>query len=267
LDILRGGKCPLLLKLDEAQMVGLIIPKLPVDQFGIATGLLKAIHNGELNRAIILITAGLGTTLEAFGRLGISRFSGRCIVELGALDEEAERAVLNDWLKKEGGAKGDPTAWIDAIARETHGWPQHVQAYANRAANQLKADGGIMTPEGLHAALEAGRIDREVYYKQRVVDFRVDQIRCLARAIADVPRGEPAEYRDIISSLAQEYGEDGGNDLFKHLERKGLLAQRGMGYAVPIPSMHSWLKDEYARESIEIPREGQLGHIRPARGG
>ncbi len=32
-----------------------------------------------------------------------------------------ERVVIQDWLQLEGRAKGDPTPWIDAIARETHG--------------------------------------------------------------------------------------------------------------------------------------------------
>jgi hypothetical protein len=265
MNLLRGGKRPLLLSLDEAQILGKE-ELIPSDRLHTVVNILNSIHNGGLDHPVILLAAGLGTTLWAFGRLGISRFAMKCLVELGALGKEAERAVLNDWLTKEGGAKGDPTGWIDAIARETHGWPQHIQSYANIASDQLKANDGIMTPEGLHAVLEAGRADRGVYYKQRLVDFRADQIRSLARSIADVPRGEPAEYRDIVSSLAQEYGEDGAETLFKRMEQEGLLAQSGMGYAVPIPSMHSWLKDEYVRESIEIPRGKQLGHARPPPG-
>ena len=257
LEVLRGGKKPLFLALDEAQALGTQdIP--PSNQLSVVNSVLNNIHNGDLDRPVILLAAGLGTTLKSFGTLGISRFAVNCFVELGALDKGSERAVIWDWIKKEGKAKGDPAAWIDAIAQETHGWPQHIQSYANCAVDQLNAHDGVMTPGGLSAALEAGREDRKVYYKQRVVDFRVDQIRCLARSIADVPQGEPAEYRDIVSSLAQEYGEDGAEKLFKNLERKGLLAQSGMGYAVPIPSMHAWLKDEYVREKIEFPREPQM---------
>ena len=116
-----------------------------------------------------------------------------------------------------------------------------------------------MTPEGLRAVLEAQREERKVYYKQRVDDFRVDQLRSLARTIAAVPQGEPAEYRDIVSSLARDYGDDGAETLFKSLEEEGLLARSGMGYAVPIPSMHAWLNDEYVREKIEFPRDPQKG--------
>ncbi len=258
LQVLRGGKKPLLLALDEAQALGK--PNIPPsDQVGVVNSVLNNIHNGDLDRPVILLAAGLGTTLKSFGRLGISRFAAHCVVELGALSKEDERAVIRDWIKKEGRARGDPTGWIDAISRETHGWPQHIQTYADIAAEQLKADGGIMTPEGLRVVLEAGREYRQVYYKQRVDDFRVDQLRSLARTIAAVPQGEPTEYRDIVSSLARDYGDDGAETLFKSLEEEGLLARSGMGYAVPIPSMHAWLRDEYVREKIEFPRDPQMG--------
>ena len=245
-SILKDGKQPLLLILDEAQgLSGKSGP--PKDQWAAAADVLAAIHNGKLGKPVILLAAGLGTTLKALGEFRISRFAENCLVHLGALSTESERAVIRDWLKKEGGAKGDPTVWIDAIVQETHGWPQHIQSYARRAADQLKANDGVMTPGRLSSVLEAGRESRTVYYKQRVVDFRGDQLRCLARSIKAVPGGVPVEYRDIFSSLAQEYGDDGAKQLFERFEEKGLLAKNGTGYVVPIPSMHAWLKDEYAR--------------------
>ncbi len=124
LNILQESNQPLLLALDEAQVLGKTdVP--PSDYKATTIKVLNAIHNGELDRPVILIAAGLGMTAKAFRSLGISRFEGESFVELGALGKEAERAVLHDWLTKEGGAEGDPAAWIEAIARETHGWPQH----------------------------------------------------------------------------------------------------------------------------------------------
>ncbi len=96
---------PLLLVLDEAQRLS-NANELSKAQFDEAGDLLEAIHNGELNKPVILLAAGLGTTIEAFGALGISRFAEGCVVELGALSKESERAVIQDWLVKEGGAKG-----------------------------------------------------------------------------------------------------------------------------------------------------------------
>ena len=248
LNILRSGKDPLLLKLDEAQRIETTISRKNVDQFATATDVLNAIHNGQLNRPVILIAAGLGTTADAFGTLGISRFASECLVELGVLGKEAERAVLYDWLTKDGRVKGDPTAWIDAIAQETYGWPQHILSYVKPALNQLRTDRRVMTTEGLSVVLKKGRTGRVAYYKQRIGGFRGDQIRCLTKSVADITPGKPVEYRDIVSSLKTQYDSGEARQLFQRLLEKGILAKCGIGYAVPIPSMHNWLVNEFARE-------------------
>ncbi|MCY4205711.1 MAG: ATP-binding protein [Bacteroidetes bacterium] len=247
LDILKHGKKPLLLILDEAQMLGTTSKPLG-GRAEIASIVLKAIHNGTLNRPVILLAAGLNETRAAFGKLGISRFSQQYMIELGALNRNSERAIIQDWIIKEGRAKGDITEWIDAIAQETHGWPQHIQAYVKPASDQLKANSGIMTLERLDVALEAGREGRKGYYKQRTDDFRGDQLHCLARCIPKSPREKPAGYRDIMSSLKKEYDKIEAQELFSDFEKKGILEKSGMGYAVPIPSMHTWLKDTYDPE-------------------
>lgn len=256
LEILEGGKKPLLLMLDEAQVLGMI--DIPSSDRWVATSVLNCIHNGDLDRPVILLAAGLGTTLKSFETLGISRFAVNCFVELRALDKGSERAVIQDWIEKEGGAKGDSAVWIDAIAKETHGWPQHIQSYANLAADQLKANGRIMTPEGLHVVLEAGRESRKVYYKQRVVDFYGDEIQCLVNSIPDNTSGLPFSRIDIMSSLTKTYGDREAKNLFDRFIRKGILEKSGVGLVVAIPSMHAWMKDEYSREKIEFPREPEM---------
>ena len=82
--LLRDGKDPLLLTLDEAQTLGKK-GLLPPDQAFTADSVLNAIHNGELDRSVILLAAGLGTTMESLGLFGISRFAQQCLVELGYL--------------------------------------------------------------------------------------------------------------------------------------------------------------------------------------
>ena len=235
-----------ILILDEAQRIGAFSGtpnEIPV------MGTLNTLHNGRLPHPVILLAAGLRTTLKAFGSLKISRFAEDCFVELGALNKESERAVIHDWLKKEGRAIGDPTAWINAIAKETHGWPRHIQSYAKRAADHLEAGDGIMTMERLDASLEAGREGRKVYYKQRVGDFYGDEIQCLVNSIPDNPSGPPASRVDIISALAEKYGGSSkAEKLVEDFIEKGILEESGVGLAIPIPSMHTWLKEEYSSE-------------------
>ncbi len=163
-------KKPPLLILDEAQRLGgTNAPE--GSQVATATNVLNAIHNGQLNKPVVLLAAGLNPTLKAFKTFDISRFAKDCLVKLGALSKESERLVITDWLKKDGRVKGDPTVWVDAIVRETHGWPQHIQCYAGLASEYLQANGGVMTLDGLTSVLEAGHEDRKVYYEERLDDF------------------------------------------------------------------------------------------------
>ncbi len=254
-SILDAGKRPLLLILDEAQTLGTTNKPPSQELEGVATNVLDSIHNGGLERPVILLTAGLGPTLEAFETLGVSRFKEGCVVELGALSKASERAVIQDWLVKEGGAKGDPAPWIDAIAQQTHGWPRHVHSYAEHAAGHLKEKGGIMTPQGLKIVMELGEEGRKQYYKQRVSKFYGDQLQCLVTSIANTPFGEPTSRLEIVSSLAQTYGNDQAEDLLKDFIEKGILEKSGKGLSISIPSMHTWLKEEYGHERIEPTRE------------
>lgn len=252
-NILKGDRQPLLLILDEANALGGDgVP--PTNQRANTIEVLGAIHNGKLGRPAVLLAAGLGTTAKAFESLKISRFARNCFVELGALSKEAERAVIQDWLKKEGGAKGDPAVWMDAIAREAHGWPQHILSYVDPAAvHQLKADGGSMTAGGLRNVLEAGQDIRSAYYEQRTRDFSWKQRRSLAELILRVPAEHGLDEEDILESLTQEYGPEKSKDLFRDALDRGIIHKQEGRYAVPIPSMRRWLISNYARETIEIP--------------
>lgn len=150
---------------------------------------------------MILLAAGLGRTVKPFGSFKISRFAQKYFVELGALSEESERSVIRDWLKKEGGAKEDLSGWIDAITRETHGWPHHILSYCQPAAAQLKKDGGSMTADRLEAALEVDREGRRAYYDERVHEFLEEERRALVNAFVDVPLGGSSARHKTLASI------------------------------------------------------------------
>ncbi|MCY3630478.1 MAG: ATP-binding protein [Bacteroidetes bacterium] len=249
--ILKDGDEPLLLILDEAHALGK--DDVPPSQYrASAIGVLEAIHNGKLERPVVFLAAGLGTTKASFGTLEISRFAEDCFVELGALDKESERAVIRDWLTKEGGAKGDPAVWIDAIAQETHGWPQHITAYGDAAARQIQKDHGEMAPAGLEVVYQLGMERREAYYRQRVDDFSGDDVIRLAGLIADIGSGKPFNQGLVVESLSEKYGSEKAEKLFQKFLKKGVIAADGFLYSVPVPSMHDWMKSELKRTQERI---------------
>ena len=240
-SIIERGKDPLLLFLDEAQ-------KLALAQSGHVETIcdfLDAIHNGEMGHPVMLAVAGLSATADAFEGLGVSRFKDNCYVELGPLKEEAERDVIKDWLKKEGRAKGDPMHWIDAIAQETRGWPQHVAAYAQAAALQIRADKRVMTPQGLQAVLKVGRMKRIKFYETRAKGLPKKERQCIARAVANIEVDGTIDKDLVLASLRKEFSEEKAEAVFALALRKGTFDLHGDSYVIPISSMRTWFIDNY----------------------
>jgi len=249
-DILRSQKKPLLLILDEAQALGLP-DMVPPEMKGITTSVLKEIHNGDLERPLMLLAGGLGTTEAALSGLGISRIDGDCTVHLGRLDKESESEVIRDWLTQAGGAKDDPSTWIESIAQQAHGWPQHIISYIKPAVKHLKSNLGRMTHEGLQLVLGKGAQYREEYYESRAHNIDEDHRKALSRAVKDVPLDSTTTRVAIIHSLEHSgFTPEDADELFTQALDQGIIDQRKRGrYGIPIPSMHTWLLDEYVKEN------------------
>ena len=249
-----GSRRPLLLILDEAQMLG--SSSKPVGaKAEVASSVLKAIHNGKMRTPIMLIAAGLRTTLPSLQALDVSRFGERNKVSLGELSEASARAVIYDWIVKGGDAKGDPTEWIDAIYKETDRWPRHVHSYARIASVYLGEHGGVMTREGLREVIEKGHRRRISYYEQRVEGFYVDEIRHVAGILSEFPAGEPFDRLNMVGKLSEIYGKEASKKLFDRLLEKGIVeSHKQEGYHIPIPSLHTWIVQSLAKD-METGRE------------
>ncbi len=256
LGVIEEGKGGLVLLLDEAQLMNDLAVGTGIPFIG-AKALLTAIHNGRTGRPVMLIAAGLSATKRAFKDLGVSRFKANCYVELGPLKPEAERKVIRDWLKKEGRAKGDPALWIDAIMQKTHGWPQHVAAYAQAAAIHLQATGRQMTPAKLKDVLEVGEIQRTKFYKSRAEGLDEDHRTAIARAFASAHEDQTQTRKEIMTSLLQVAGKQDALEIFELALHNGVLDNRNGRYAIPIPSMFDWLIDNYFIERDPPPPPDQ----------
>jgi len=244
-SILKERDKPLLLILDEAHGLGGDgIP--PSEHKAETCAVLEKIHNGKLGGAVILLIAGLGTTIEAMSSLGVSRFKGGCEIELGTLSSKSERAVIRDWLIKDGGAKGDPTQWIDAIAEKTHGWPQHITVYGDAAAWQIQKNKGAMTTAGLEVVYTLGEERRMSYYEQRAEEITRKERRSLARLIGNFATEDGLDKEDIQEFLSQDFGIEKAKDLFHRALEKGVLHRQKGVYTIPIPSMRNWLVSNYS---------------------
>ncbi|MCY4233069.1 MAG: ATP-binding protein [Bacteroidetes bacterium] len=246
-DILRGQKKPLLLILDEAQTLGMP-DVVPSEMKCVTISVLKEIHNGDLERPIMLLAGGLGTTESGFETFAISRFGGDCTIQLWRLDKKSECAVIRDWLIEEGRAKGDPHTWIQSIAEQAHGWPQHIISYIKPALKYIESNNRFMSDEGLELVLEEGAKYREEYYQKRVKGVDKTKREALAKIFSSVPLGDTILRDDIVSALQEEYSQEVAEELFNRALDQGIIDERKDGdYGIPIPSLHTWLVDEYVK--------------------
>ena len=230
----------LLLVLDEAQALRHYgAAEIVADDIGHT---LNHIHNGNVGEPVILLAGGLGNSAKAFADLDISRFKGGCEINLGRLSREAEGAVIRDWLTKDGKAKGDTEPWIQAIAKEAHGWPQHIIAFAQPAVESLRENGGEMTSAGLKEVVESGRIRKEEYYSARAGGLTNVDIIDIAKATKFFsPEGDITE-AGLLHRLSLRHTRKDPHTLFNHLVHKGIIAEQRKGwYAIPIPSLKDWL--------------------------
>ncbi len=254
-EVIEKESTPLLLVLDEAQALGLDYV-VTSERRGPVRAILDKIHNGDFERPVLLLAAGLGMAARALKSLNISRLEVESRFEMEALNKTEEKAVMVDWMRKEGNAKGDLTEWIDRIMQETHGWPQHIIAYMKPAMRQIRKDNRKLTPKGLDSVLKEGEGLRMKYYEERAEEFTRIQRQSLAKIVADIPEDGTFDEEHIVKALTREYGEEKGRELFFLSVQKGIFyfSKKTGGYSVPIPSMRDWLLKNFLPKEISEQR-------------
>ena len=230
-----------LLVLDEAQTLALEAGRRNV------TYTLNSILNSEWNRPVILLAGGLSTTGEAFRKLGISRFRGDCLVNLGRLRVEDERAVIRDWLIRSGNATGDVTHWVDAIAREADGWPQHIVSFAEPASQLLRKTEGQLTEQGLELVLSEGKRRKNQYYYGRLDTISRENRAALGRFLRGRSPYAAFAKNEVWAILERVNPPDQVAGIFEAILGKGIIAWTDdADLAVPIPSLQNWLVSNYS---------------------
>ncbi|MDE2730686.1 MAG: ATP-binding protein [Bacteroidota bacterium] len=240
-QVMKSRKC-VLLWLDEAQ--SLVGGELSGAERTSAVKMLDDIHNGGLGKPVVLIAGGLAHTAEGLERFEISKLRIDDIIELSGLDAESEKSIIRDWLEKESGAIGDVAHWVDTIAQDTDGWPQHISAYVQRASWQLVEDKGTLTDAGLAKVLEKGRADKTRFYNRRLRGIGKHERQLLGLVIACC--GLNARWTRIQIEATFPALKDSlqypADDSVSKLIRRGVLEASDEGeYRIPIPSMERFL--------------------------
>ncbi len=256
-DIIREAASSngLLLLLDEAQHIADLASPSSVKVE--ATSTLNMIHNGQVGRPVILLAGGLGTTEMAFESLGVSRIEDDLRVRLGPLDTTSTRAVIEDNLRHQFGMESPPAGWIPTIAEQTHGWPHHIMCYVEAVRQVISEGGEKPTQAALGRVLATGLEYQLAYYQTRAHGIARNQRAIIAQLFADQPIGGTIAGKAVMDALAEQYPREDAVEVFRRALRQGILDERTDGdYAIPIPSMHTWLVSEYGPDrSIEAEKQ------------
>ncbi len=254
--VLKEAATPngLVLVLDEVQTISKAVGTpydLPMTQN------LTQIHNGQVGAPVILLAGGLGTSEGVLGSFGITRLMQDCVCQLGRLSSAAERAVIRDWLIKAGGAHGNLeylTHWLDTIAAQCHGWPQHIQVYAPQAARWLYECGSGLTADVPIEVLAQGLRRKVKYYESRLVGLERSDRRAVANLLGQVGKDNTLEKSDLVAAFSGNRTREAAHAVFQHVLYKGVVTESPSGlFEVPIPSMHTWLIQEYADRARTPP--------------
>ncbi len=226
---------------------------------------LRVLHEGRRNLPILPILAGLNDAPDALRRIGISRLASRNMVPLGRLSQEDARNGALKFFREfhVAGDEDEKERWAAAIVQNSLGFPQHLHVGLQEAARVLAEQEGIVTAAGLDAARKADEAARKAYYRSRLspeLEERSDTLLTLVRLVAG--GNDPLSTKRLVQAAlvhmrtqSDDYGTPTWEDARQFVRaaiHDGVFqtaSEPGAGYQVPIPSMQTWLLDEYARET------------------
>ncbi len=252
LKIITSLKKPTLLMLDEAQHLGHQLAPPTKEAERVVTKVLDTIQNTSLKSPVVLLSAGLGTTMDIFQRFGISRTRVNALIELGPLDHPSERNIISDWLIKHAKAKGPINPWIDAITKETYGWAQHIISYVSPAVTQLQKHNGKVTDDGFKNMLHQGRKNKDNDYERRIIGLFSKELTLLSDLLCNTLESKSISYEDIIKTLEKGFDQEKSKELFHLILERGVLNEKRGYFNTPIPSMRKWLISHFSTKKNEI---------------
>ncbi|MCY4215650.1 MAG: ATP-binding protein [Flavobacteriaceae bacterium] len=208
---------------------------------------LYQMHNWRMKNPFILLVGGLGMSKSVLKQYGISRFNNDCDFNLGTLDKKSETEIIKQYMTKKGGVhENNPNFnhWMNAIVKETHGWPHHITNYGNILSEYLKENHHVLDDKGLKCIVKQGTKKRFQYYQRRVEDLDIEERRFIASLL--LKKKSQRSKNDIISFFQNTLNRQQSKELFDMALEKGVFHQNEEGeYVVPIPSMQTWILTKF----------------------
>ena len=239
--------------IDEAQEIA---------RGSLAASMLNTLHL-QRKLPIQVICTGLSDSIDAMDEAGVSRPAEGCTIRLGALShQEAKTSVLMALGTLAGKGMEASTGAIasvsERLAKESGGWPKHLQTYMGTLFRVLDAmERPSLLDVDMDAALVAGGLARRAYYADRLA--REGAPAQLAAALV-----REIDARDVLSVDApglielfvdglpahdrraweRRFADGGSHACFRGMVHAGLIERDQHGFCrCPIPSLSTYVQD------------------------
>ncbi len=246
---IRSISKPLILVLDEAQMicVGHTIDSLEIKKIA---NLFNQLHNIELKYGLVFLIAGLSDTRSIFKEFKISRFNDDCVINLSRLEKDAEKQILKDYLVKGASVNKKDSKlnhWIDRISKETYQWAHHVSCYGQVGAKKVNRNKGHLSHDVLLKVLKESRRKKNNYYNGRFEELKASEKASIFNALFE---NEVKENVIMGTKVEADFQTNpsikNAKKMFQEVVSRGILQIRRDGfYQIPIPSLRTWMLQEY----------------------
>ena len=202
---------------------------------------LRVLHQGDHGCPILLVGIGLQPTQQVLGNpadgsTGISRVAAP--IQLACLSDAEALAAIDGNMRALG--HQIPTASAAALAKASHGFPQHIHGYLAGALDAIAEHGSLASGAALSAALEAGDQARTDYYDARLA-MLADQDAMLPAIDTMLKEGRDSLRRSEAVRAVNDASFDGENTVREAIMHGVLTLRRG-GVSFGIPSFRGHME-------------------------
>ncbi len=215
-------------------------------------GVVDCLHNPPGNIPLVTVFFGLSDTQQVLRQCGLSRFADQRVVNLEPLSMDAAagsfRRMLDAYFT---GPEELRAVWVDALAKLSQGWPQHINRVGVAAGQVIRSNNGLLERSLLERALEKGTERKNDYYAGRLAagsnpPWVYKQMALIAAekqgALAGVLSDEEI---DQLSETARKRREETIDEFLTNALHAGLLApiiDLPFHYRFPISSLGDYLR-------------------------
>ncbi len=205
----------------------------------------------------VVLLKGLPHAKQVLDRAGVSRSAHNADVSMGSMSKEecAESTMLMLDALGADGTSQELRSVSEHVGDMSQGWPQHLNRAQESLSRALLTSNGVVRDTDMRTVERLSDEARAIYYGTRLDHVCFQDLRQLplrtAMAVDQCAPETIVEVRRICREQMDELGlnddPDFGytpTDVAQALVEKGALCRVNDSYAIPIPSMCTWVREQ-----------------------